>query len=265
MYRLGRERFLLVPNASNTDAALAWLERWTPDDGDVEVVNLTEQTAMVACQGPQAAALLQQFTDDDLSKIRPFRAASATVNGKKAYMARTGYTGEDGFEIMLPGRVRTSSVERAGRLGRVILRAGSQRRVETGGGVAAPRQRHEHRRQSVRGGARPVRGRGPRGLRGGRRAAGDQGLWPFAAYRGFKLVERGIARQGYAVLDDEGQDVIGHVTSGGPSPTLDMNIGLGYVPIRFAEPGTRIRIEIRGRPTAAEITTLPFYQRSRSA
>ena len=101
VYRLGRERFLLVPNASNTDAALAWLERWTPDDGDVEVVNLTEQTAMIACQGPQAAALLQQFTDDDLSKIRPFRAASATVNGKKAYMARTGYTGEDGFEIMM--------------------------------------------------------------------------------------------------------------------------------------------------------------------
>ena len=82
---------------------------------------------------------------------------------------------------------------------------------------------------------------------------------------GFIMVERGIARQGYSILDNEGQKVIGQVTSGGPSPTLDMNIGLGYVPIRFAESGTRIRIEIRGRPTAAEVTTLPFYRRSRIA
>ena len=76
------------------------------------------------------------------------------------------------------------------------------------------------------------------------------------------MVERGIARHGYAISD--GQNVIGTVTSGGPSPTLDRNIGLGYVPTGHAAHGSRIYVEIRGRPIAAEVTTLPFYARSRN-
>ena len=262
----GSERFLLVPNASNTDAGLAWLEQWTPGDGEVEVVNLTEQTAMIACQGPQAAALLQQFTDDDLSKIRPFRAASVNCErGKKAYVARTGYTGEDGFEIMLPAEAAPAlwsglvdlGASSCGLGARDVLRLeaglllhGNDMSTDVNPYEAALDQFVDADREDyVAGDAlREIRDAGPARL-----------------IVGFIMVERGIARQGYSILDNEGQKVIGQVTSGGPSPTLDMNIGLGYVPIRFAESGTRIRIEIRGRPTAAEVTTLPFYRRSRIA
>ena len=265
VYRLGRERFLLVPNASNTDAVLAWLDRWTPDGGEVEIVNLTAETAMVACQGPRAAALLQQLTDDDLSKVRPFRAACVTVNGENSYVARTGYTGEDGFEIMLPAEAAPDLWSGLAALGASSCGLGARDvlRLEAGlllhgNDMSADVNPYEaaldqfvdaDREDYVAGDAlREIRDAGPARL-----------------IVGFIMVERGIARQGYSILDNEGQKVIGQVTSGGPSPTLDMNIGLGYVPIRFAESGTRIRIEIRGRPTAAEVTTLPFYRRSRSA
>ena len=265
VYRLGRERFLLVPNASNTDAVLAWLEQWTPDGAEVEIVNLTTETAMIACQGPQAAALLQQFTDDDLSKVRPFRAASVTVNGENSYVARTGYTGEDGFEVMLRAEAAPDLWSGLAALGasscglgaRDVLRLeaglllhGNDMSTDVNPYEAALDQFVDADREDyVAGDAlREIRDAGPARL-----------------IVGFIMVERGIARQGYSILDNEGQKVIGQVTSGGPSPTLDMNIGLGYVPIRFAESGTRIRIEIRGRPTAAEVTTLPFYRRSRIA
>ena len=93
------------------------------------------------------------------------------------------------------------------------------------------------------------------------RAIRDEGVSRKIA--AFEMTERGIARPGYSIMD--GENRIGSVTSGGPSPTLDTNIGLGYVPIAYSEPGTRIAIEIRGRPVEAKITTLPFYRRSRSA
>ena len=265
VYRLGRERFLLVPNASNTDAALSWLERWTPNGAEVEIVNRTDETAMIACQGPRAADLLQQLSDDDLSKIRPFRAASATVNGERSYLARTGYTGEDGFEIMLPAEAAPGlwsglvdlGASSCGLGARDVLRLeaglllhGNDMSTDIDPYEAALDRFVDPDREDY------VAGAALRGIR-------DTG--PSRRIVGFRMLERGIARQGYAILDDNGQETIGWVTSGGPSPTLDMNIGLGYVPIRFAESGTRIRIEIRGRPTAAEITTLPFYQRRRSA
>ncbi len=265
VYRLGGERFLLVPNASNTDTVLAWLDRWTQGLESVQIANLTAETAMIACQGPNAAALLQQLADYDLSKLRPFRAASATVNGAKSYLARTGYTGEDGFEIMLTAEAAPDLWSALVKLGASSCGLGARDvlRLEAGlllhgNDMSADVNPYEaaldrfvdpDREEYVAGGAlREIRDSAP-----SRRIVG------------FSMLERGIARHDYAILDGEGRATIGRVTSGGPSPTLDMNIGLGYVQIRFAELATRISIEIRGRPTAAEIVALPFYRRSRSA
>ena len=265
VYRLGDQRFLLVPNASNTDTVLSWLDRWTPEPDRVEILNLTEQTAMIACQGPRAAALLQQFTDDDLSKIRPLRAKSPTVNGSKSYLARTGYTGEDGFEIMLPAEAAPAlwsglvdlGASSCGLGARDVLRLeaglllhGNDMSADVNPYEAALDRFVEADREDYVAGAalRTIRDTGT-----SRRIVG------------FRMLERGIARQGYSILDKESQESIGQVTSGAPSPTLDTNIGLGYVPTKFAEPGTLLSIEIRGRPTAAEVTALPFYLRSRSA
>ena len=265
VYRLGDERFLLVPNASNTDTVLSWLDHWTPNRAAVEIVNLTEETAMIACQGPRAVETLQHLTDDDLSKIRPFRAKSATVNGSKSYLARTGYTGEDGFEIMLPAETAPGLWSGLVDLGASSCGLGARDVLRLEAGLllhgndmsadvnpfeaALDRFVDVDREVYVAGAAlRAIKGSGP-----SRRIVG------------FRMLERGIARQGYSILDSQRQEPIGEVTSGAPSPTLDTNIGLGYVPIKFAEPGDRLSIEIRGRPTAAEVTALPFYQRSKSA
>ena len=104
VYRRGRERYLLVPNASNTDVVIEWLEKWTPDESAVSMENVTADLAMIACQGPDAEETLQRLTDFDvsMSNLRPFRGRTMTICGASCYVGRTGYTGEDGFEIMAP-------------------------------------------------------------------------------------------------------------------------------------------------------------------
>ncbi len=263
VYRRGAERFLLVPNAANAAAVVAWLARWTPRGADVSVADTTADVAMIAFQGPRAAQTLQRLANDDLSKIRPFRAAPATVNGGTAYLARTGYTGEDGFEIMLPSEDAAALWLALSELGakpcglgaRDVLRleAGlllhgndmdtSVNPYEAGLGRFVEADREDY-----------VAGAALRAIR-------DAGAARKLA--AFTMVGRGIARRGYAILADGRR--IGEVSSGGPSPTLDLNIGLGYVPIAYAKAGARIDIEIRGRPVEAKIATLPFYRRRRSA
>ena len=258
VYRRGRERFLLVPNASNTDAVTEWLEKWTPDDS-VSMKNVTADVAMIACQGPDAEDTLQRLTDFDLSlsNLRPFRGRTMTICGATCYVGRTGYTGEDGFEIMAPSEDAPSLwqalVEKGavscGLAARDVLRleAGlllhgndmdtSVNPYEAGLGRFVEPDREEY-----------VAGKALRRIR-------DEGI--SRKLVGFMMEGRGIARHGYRILD--GGNAIGEVSSGGPSPTLDLNIGMGYVPIEFSEPETRIEIEIRGRPVEAQVTDLPFY------
>ena len=259
VYRRGRERFLLVPNASNTDAVIEWLEKWTPDGSDVSMKNVTAEIAMIACQGPDAEDTLQRLTDFDLSlsNLRPFRGRSMTIRGAACYVGRTGYTGEDGFEIMPPSDDAPALWQALVELGAAScgLAARDVLRLEAGlllhGNdmdtsinpyeAGLDRFVNPDRDEYVAGEAlRKIR---------------DEGV--SRKMVGFSMVGRGIARHGYAVL--HGQDRIGEVTSGGPSPTLDLNIGMGYVPTAYSEPGTRIDIEIRGRPVEARVTDLPFY------
>ena len=259
VYRRGRERFLLVPNASNTAAVIEWLEKWTQSGSDVTMRNVTSDVAMIACQGPDAEDTLQRLTDFDLSlsNLRPFRGRTMTVCGVTCYVGRTGYTGEDGFEVMVPSDDASSlwqalvevGAESCGLAARDVLRleAGlllhgndmdtSVNPFEAGLGRFVEPDREEY-----------VAGKALRRIR-------DEGI--SRKLVGFSMEGRGIARHGYRILDDG--NAIGEVSSGGPSPTLDLNIGMGYVPIEYSEPGTRIEVEIRGRPVEAQVTDLPFY------
>ena len=261
VYRRGRERFLLVPNASNTAAVIEWLEKWTPRGSDVTMKNVTAEIAMIACQGPDAEDTLQRLTDFDLSlsNLRPFRGRTMTICGATCYVGRTGYTGEDGFEIMAPSDDAPSLWQALGEMGAVScgLAARDVLRLEAGlllhgndmdtsvnpyeaalGRFVEP-DREEY-----------VAGKALRRIR-------DEGI--SRRLVGFVMAGRGIARHGYRILDGDSGSAIGEVSSGGPSPTLDLNIGMGYVPIEFSEPGTRIEIEIRGHPVEAQVTDLPFY------
>ena len=262
VYRLGDERFMLVPNAANSPDVLAWLARWRSEWGqDVEMKVVTEQTALIALQGPSAQAMLQPGCNADLSSVRPFRCVETQVFGAPALVGRTGYTGEDGFEMALPGehapdvwsRLADAGAAPCGLGARDVLRleaglllhgsdmdsavtpleAGLERFVSWDSGDFIGRDALEQAR--ARGLSRTL--------------------------AGFRLLERGVPRHGNDVL--QGDAVVGSVTSGTHSPTLDMGIGLGYVEIVASAPGTRLAVDIRGRRVAAEAAAIPFYSRRR--
>ena len=263
MYRRDRDRFLLVPNASNTAGVLEWLSRWSPSEREVRVEDVTSGLAMIANQGPRAAEMMESLTPDNISSLRPFSAVEMRIGGVESLVARTGYTGEDGFELIVPR-------ERAAEIWRLLIESGATPcglgardvlRLEAGlllhGNDMDPATNPyeaglDRFVDPDRGGY--IAGEALRRVR-------DQG--PSRVMVGFNMVGRGVARHGHPIMD--GPDQIGSVTSGTYSPTLDRNIGLGYVPTGFAPPGTRFEIDVRGRRVEAEVATLPFYSRRKSA
>ncbi len=256
------DSFLLIPNAANTGPVLDWLRRRS-DASDVDIVDVTESSAMIAFQGPEAQTMLQELTDADLAELRPFAAVNASLMGVNAFVARTGYTGEAGFELIVPlessNAVWLASLE----LGAAPCGLGARDvlRLEAGlllhgADIDASTNPYEAGLERFVDPDRDDYVAGPALKR-----IRDQGVGRKLA--GFKMIGRGIARQGYTITD--GQDEIGKVTSGGPSPTLDTNIGLGYVPIDVSVPGTTVFVDIRGRQVEAETTAIPFYSRRRNS
>jgi aminomethyltransferase len=261
LYRRADDRFLLVPNAGNTTAVLAWLALQTPACADVTIEEVTAEYSMVALQGPEAMGMLSALTSADLSSVRPFRTIEAEVDGAPAFLARTGYTGEDGFEIIVPSgrvvalwaRLVDAGAAPAGLGARDVLRleAGLLLHGNDMDDTVNPYEAGLDKFvEPDRDGYIP--GEALRRVR-------DDG--PERVLVGFTMVGRGIARHGQRILD--GSAEIGEVTSGSVSPTLDTNIGMGYVPTGYATPGSRLTIDVRGRMVEAEVTALPFYTRRR--
>lgn len=261
VYRRAAEEFLLVPNAANTDVVIDWLGRLNEQGDGVDIRNITAATAMIAHQGPQAAAMLGEVASIDVGAVRPFAWAEARIGRADALLARTGYTGEDGFEIITRssdaadvwGLLMEQGAAACGLGARDVLRLeaglllhGNDMNADTnpyeaglGRFVNPDREGYVARDALVR--------------------ARDE--TPARTLVGFKVVGRGVARHGYDISD--GERVIGEVTSGGPSVALDSNIGLGYVAACFSAVGSRIKIDIRGRLVEAEVAELPFYSRRR--
>ncbi|MCY3544460.1 MAG: glycine cleavage system aminomethyltransferase GcvT [Chloroflexi bacterium] len=260
VYRNGEEDFLLVPNAANTATVIDWLNRWNTQPDAVSITNITTETAMIAVQGPQAIPMLNGITADDISNVLPFRTATTQIDGVETMLAHTGYTGEDGFELIVPAqdapriwlRLVESGAASCGLGARDVLRLeaglllhGNDMSVDVNpyeAGLARfvnPDRRGYVAREAL--------------LR-----ARDEGV--DKSLVGFFMTGRGIARHGHAIY--HAGACIGEVTSGSPSPLLDRNIGLGYVAADFSEVGTRLQIDIRGRLVDAEVTSLPFYIRS---
>ncbi|MDP6422091.1 MAG: glycine cleavage system aminomethyltransferase GcvT [SAR202 cluster bacterium] len=258
VFRRIDDSFLLIPNAANTSPVLDWLRRWS-SASHVDIVDVTENTAMIAIQGPEAQAMLQAITDADLATLRPFAAVNASILGVKAFVARTGYTGEAGFELIVPSEssrvIWLASVERGaapcGLGARDVLRLEAGLALH-GADIDTSTNPYEAGLERFVDADRDEYVAGP-ALRHLRDQAVGRKL------TGIKMIGRGIARQGHTITD--GHHAIGKVTSGGPSPTLDTNIGLGYVPTDVSVPGTTVFVDIRGRQVEAETTTIPFYSR----
>ena len=262
LYRLEEERFLLVPNAANVETVLAWLQGWLEEwRSHVTLRALTGETAMIALQGPLAEEVLRPVCSLELSSLGTFRCAQGRVSGVPATLSRTGYTGEDGFEMVLPSgdapQVWLSLVERGatpcGLGARDVLRveAGLALHGADIGPTITPLEAGLERFVSWSKGE----------FMGSQALLELKGRGLPRALVGFRMRGRGIPRAGYPILDDHG--AIGEVTSGTYSPSLDTGIGLGYVSLERASPGVLIAVDVRGRREEAEVVALPFYSRKR--
>ena len=223
-------------------------------------------TSLVAIQGPRAAEVLAPLTDIDLTSLRYYAIAQGTVAGIPAHVARTGYTGEDGFEVFVDWRQGPAvweALAEAGKDAGVIpcgLGARDTLRLEAG----MPLYGNELDRQTnpfEAGLGRVVKLDKPGDFVG--RAALERAAREPLAKRlvGLRVTGRGIARHGYPLRDAEGR--AGVVTSGSQSPTLGYPIAMAYASPDDGEPGTMLEVEIREQPVAATVVPLPFYKRSR--
>jgi aminomethyltransferase len=254
------DHYLLVVNASNREKDLAWISRFAADFG-VELRDRSDEIALLALQGPKAEAILSRITDADLGSIGYYRFREGEVDGRPALISRTGYTGEDGFELYVDAADAVAIWRRLLEVGGpdglipAGLGARDSLRLEMGYALYGNDLDEEH--TPLESGLAWVtkldKGEfvGRDALRGQKEAGVARRL------AGFRLLERGFPRHGYPVRF-EGR-VVGEVTSGTLSPSLGEGIGMAYLPVEAAKPGTRIEIVIRDQPVPAEVVRPPFY------
>ncbi len=265
LYRLP-DRYLLVVNAGNIRKDYEWLDQQRLGFPGVELSNASAETALLAVQGPLSQEILSPLTDADLSALRYYHITEGSVCGVPALIARTGYTGEDGFEVFFPAG-------QAERVWDCILEAGRPKGLMPVGLGARDTLRLEARMplygHEISDQTNPLEaGLGfavklEKGDFVGREALErEKKLGPARRLVGFELVERGVPRADQPIYKHGEQ--VGFVTSGTHSPTLGKAIGLGYVPTRYSKPGTEIEIMIRDRPVRAVVVKTPFYKRERS-
>jgi len=266
VYRLEADRWLVVCNASNRVKMVPHFGAAAEKAG-VAFKDASDRTALIALQGPKALTIAAESGGDGkaLSELGPFRLSETTLFGVKVIAARTGYTGEDGIEVFCAG-------DDAVPLWRAIMKAGEPHGL-TPAGLAARDTLRLEARLSLYGNdidetTNPIEaGLGwTVKLKKHTPFLGQEAIRAIKAEGvsrklvGFEMVGRGIARQGYSILDAQGTEV-GVCTSGSPGPTVGKNIGLGYVPVAMADVGTRFTVDCRGRKVEAQVVETPFYKR----
>ncbi|MEM0357654.1 MAG: glycine cleavage system aminomethyltransferase GcvT [Candidatus Bathyarchaeia archaeon] len=269
--RLVKDKFLLVPNATNREKDYNWLVQHAKGY-NVKIEDISNRSAMLAVQGPNAEKTLQKICSEDLSKVERFKCVSAKLAGVDVFLSRTGYTGEDGFEVY----VWDASLEKpdnAIKVWNAILDAGKTFGIEPCGLGA---------RDTLR-------------LEAGLCLYGndiDENTTPFEARLGFvvkfqkdnfigknallkqkeegikrrrvglQMMEQGIPRQGFKVYNDKGEN-IGQITSGTFSPLLKCGIAMAYVQTQQAQEGNIVNVDIRGKKVKAKIVPFPFYDQEK--
>ena len=263
VYRVD-DGYLIVCNAANHDAVLGQLESLRGrGDFDVALADRSEETALIAPQGPRSAELLGRLTDIDLSALGNYRSQPGRVAGIQCLVARTGYTGEDGFELFCPARKATrlwdALISTGSDLGLQPCGLGSRDTLRLEAGM--PLYGNELDRS-----VNPYEanlGRVVKLEKGefvGRSAlAAVQQTGPRRRLVGLVMRDEAIARHGYPVLDDGAE--VGVVTSGTLSPTLGERIAMAYLPAADAAPGAMVEVLVRDRRHPAEQVKLPFYRR----
>ncbi len=252
------DRFMLVINASNRDKDVDWM-RSHAKGMDVELTDRSDDIGLLAVQGPGVAAALQPLTSQGLDEIGYYRFAEGTVAGVQAVISRTGYTGEDGFELYVasadaPGLWRT--LLDSGHVGPAGLGARDSLRLEMGYALYGNDLDEEHTPLESGLGWIVKLQKGPFLGRDALVAQKESGVETRLV--GFRLLERGFPRPGYPLTNGD-QDV-GVVTSGVVGPSVGVGIGMGYVPARLAGKDTEIGVRIRNKVIPARVQRPPFYK-----
>jgi aminomethyltransferase len=266
IYRLAQEEFLLVVNAANTVKDLEHLQELAKSGvrAGVKVEDLSQTYALLALQGPRASEILRPLTTCSLEQIQYYGFERGEVAGQEGIISRTGYTGEDGFELYVDPNGVADLWDRLLRVGEAHglqpagLGARDTLRLEAGMALYGHEIDENTTPWEARLGWTVKLSKGP--FVGSEALAAQKREGVKRKLVGFEILERGIARQGHRVWVD-GKPV-GEVTSGTWSPTFEKALGLAYVPTEHAVQGAELKVEVRNRRLAATVVDIPFYRRS---
>ncbi|MGX1983058.1 glycine cleavage system aminomethyltransferase GcvT [Thermolongibacillus altinsuensis] len=265
IYKKDEDHYLLVVNAANTEKDVEWLNKHA--FGDVELTNISEKIAQLALQGPLAEKVLQTLTDIDLSQMKFFEFKdNVNLQGINALVSRTGYTGEDGFEIYC-------RAEDAIILWNAILEAGKEDGVLPCGLGARDTLRFEATLplygQELSKDITPIEAGLGFAVKTNKeidfigkdvlKKQKEEGT--LRKLVGIEMIDKGIPRHGYPIFSEE--EEIGFVTTGTQSPTLKKNIGLALIKSEFSALDTEVKVDIRGKRLKAKVVATPFYKRAK--
>jgi aminomethyltransferase len=273
VYRVTSEHYLLVVNAANVDKDVRWFQdnvgTWC------DVVDASADTGLIAFQGPAAERALQGLTKVPLNALdRMTFVAERDVATIPSWIARTGYTAEDGFEILCRASEAAALwdrlVEAAAAVGGKPIGLGARDTLRLEGKLSLYGNDLTDETTPLEADLGWVVKLDGADFIGKEALVNQRALGVTRKLVGFEMTARGIARHGYAIHDGAstppGSKIgkkVGEVTSGGPAPTLEKNVGMGYVPVELSAPGTPLQIDCRGKMVAAQIVKGPFYKRGK--
>ncbi|MGG3623899.1 glycine cleavage system aminomethyltransferase GcvT [Bacillus gobiensis] len=265
VYKRNENLYLVVINASNIEKDIAWMEKH--QTGDVSLINRSDEICLLAIQGPLAAGILQKVTDENLSQLKPFYfKEDVSIGSEKALVSRTGYTGEDGFEIYCESGS-------AKEIWTLLLEAGKQDGLIPCGLGARDTLRFEARLplygQELTKDITPIEAGIGFAVKTGKESdffgksvlADQKENGVQRKMVGLEMIEKGIPRHGYQVFVQG--ELVGEVTTGTQSPTLKKNIGLALIAKEHSEPGTIVDVQVRSRVLKAKVVKTPFYKRQK--
>lgn len=265
VYRLATDHYLLVINAGEIPKKYKWIADHTREVGDVAVVNSSSRYALLAVQGPAAVEIVRRLTSVDLDAIKYYWFAHGEVASVRSMISRTGYTGEDGFELFIPPasaeRVWNAILEAGADLGIVPVGLGARDTLRLEAGMHLSGQDIDETTTVLEADLGWIVGWKKADFIG--KAALEQQKSTGVARKlvGFEMLAPGIARHGYKAFTSAGEGI---VTSGTQTPLLKKAIGFAYLPVAATPLDTEFEIDIRGRRVPARVVPRQFYKRSRS-
>jgi glycine cleavage system T protein (aminomethyltransferase) len=265
VYRLAPSHFLLVVNAGNIPKDYAWIAKHIAGVGDAVAVDASSRYALIALQGPEAQQILQPLTGVDLAGIKYYWFAHGEVASVRATISRTGYTGEDGFEIFVPpqsaDRVWLALLDAGKAAGLMPCGLGARDTLRLEAGMRLHGNDIDETTTAVEADLNWIVGWKKDDFVGASALRAQKAAGPARKIVGFEMLDRGIARHGYHAY--VGDEKAGIVTSGTQTPFLKKAIGMAYLPVAQTSPGTEFDVDIRGKRTRARVVPMPFYKRPR--